>query len=120
MEAPSNSWVNLTMLFCAPVPSVLYAVYLQTGCTPEQHAIHIDGGMAGARGAFWSHHWHDLSCAVGYQMPFLMANLLFFFNVCIGFWVVSLLQKSTWLIDPYWYAPQTPPCSMCVYRSTYL
>ena len=29
-------------------------------------------------------------------------NLLFFWNVAVGFWVVGLFQRSFWLIDPYW------------------
>ena len=34
--------------------------------------------------------------------PFTVVNVLFFLNVCVGFWVVGLLQRSFWLIDPYW------------------
>ena len=34
--------------------------------------------------------------------PFAVVNVLFFLNVCVGFWVVGLLQRSFWLIDPYW------------------
>lgn len=29
-------------------------------------------------------------------------NLLFFANVSVGFWAIGLLQRSMWLIDPYW------------------
>jgi steroid 5-alpha reductase family enzyme len=29
-------------------------------------------------------------------------NVIFFCNVTVGFWVVGLLQRSFWLIDPYW------------------
>ena len=32
----------------------------------------------------------------------MVVNALFFLNVCVGFWVVGLLQRSFWLIDPYW------------------
>ena len=42
------------------------------------------------------------ACAVAIERPFVFANLLFFANVTVGFWVVGLLQRSFWLIDPYW------------------
>lgn len=34
--------------------------------------------------------------------PILTANLIYFLNVSVGFWVVGLVQRSFWLIDPYW------------------
>ncbi|EFJ43874.1 hypothetical protein VOLCADRAFT_65444 [Volvox carteri f. nagariensis] len=40
----------------------------------------------------------DFWCAVGYQEPLLVVNLVFFLNVGILFWFISVLQ----LIDPFW------------------
>ncbi|KAG1354743.1 hypothetical protein COCNU_07G008550 [Cocos nucifera] len=37
-----------------------------------------------------------------YHHPFLLANLLFFFNVDILFWLIGLLQSNNWVIDLYW------------------
>jgi hypothetical protein len=34
--------------------------------------------------------------------PLAAVNLLFFVNVTVGFWALGLLQRSFWLIDPYW------------------
>lgn len=34
--------------------------------------------------------------------PVLFVSLLFLINVSFGFWLISLIQRSTWLIDPYW------------------
>lgn len=34
--------------------------------------------------------------------PISLLNILFFFNVDVIFWIISLLQNSTWLIDLYW------------------
>ena len=34
--------------------------------------------------------------------PLFTVNALFFLNVCVGFWLVGLCQRSFWLIDPYW------------------
>jgi len=44
----------------------------------------------------------DLLCRVGLFHPLLYVNVIFLLNVCVLFWLVSLLQGSTWLIDPYW------------------
>jgi steroid 5-alpha reductase family enzyme len=34
--------------------------------------------------------------------PIWAANLFFFVFVDVAFWLVALVQRSTWLIDPYW------------------
>ena len=35
--------------------------------------------------------------------PLAAVNLLFFVNVTVGFWALGLfVQRSFWLIDPYW------------------
>lgn len=34
--------------------------------------------------------------------PVWTINLLFFLNISLGFWIVGLVQRSFWLIDPYW------------------
>ncbi|XP_057766109.1 uncharacterized protein C594.04c-like [Salvia miltiorrhiza] len=37
-----------------------------------------------------------------YNHPLLLANILFFLNVDLLFWLVGLLQSSHWMIDLYW------------------
>ncbi|XP_052170689.1 uncharacterized protein C594.04c [Diospyros lotus] len=49
-----------------------------------------------------SDHHHDVIWAWSYRHPFLLANLLFFLNVNLLFWLIGLLQSSHWLIDVYW------------------
>jgi len=44
----------------------------------------------------------DSFCLLGLIYPQLFVNIVFFFNVCVLFWLISLFQNSTWLIDPYW------------------
>jgi len=39
---------------------------------------------------------------MGLYHPLVYVNVVFMLNVCILFWLISLVQKSTWLIDPYW------------------
>lgn len=43
----------------------------------------------------------DLSntiCQIGIFYPLWFVNILFFVNVCVVFWLISIVQKSTWLI----------------------
>jgi steroid 5-alpha reductase family enzyme len=34
--------------------------------------------------------------------PVIAANVFFFVFVSLTFWVIALVQRSSWLIDPYW------------------
>ncbi|CAH1440725.1 unnamed protein product [Lactuca virosa] len=34
--------------------------------------------------------------------PLLLANVLFFLNIDVLFWAISLIQSSNWMIDVYW------------------
>eukprot|EP01023_Acetabularia_acetabulum_P015208 TRINITY_DN17375_c0_g2_i1.p2 TRINITY_DN17375_c0_g2~~TRINITY_DN17375_c0_g2_i1.p2 ORF type:complete len:366 (-),score=25.61 TRINITY_DN17375_c0_g2_i1:217-1314(-) len=92
----SNITINLSLLFVAPVPSIVYFVALQNKCSQfsETSGDYDYNGLLSWNWETW--------CRVGLQHPIFMINILFFLNVCIGFWIVSLLQNSTWLIDPYW------------------
>ena len=42
------------------------------------------------------------ACELAIKWPILFANVLFFANVTVGFWLIGLAQRSFWLIDPYW------------------
>merc|ERR1711865_2495 len=44
----------------------------------------------------------DAICTLALRYPIPMANILFFINVSVGFWIVGMIQRSFWLIDPYW------------------
>ncbi|KAI3739314.1 hypothetical protein L2E82_29717 [Cichorium intybus] len=37
-----------------------------------------------------------------YNHPLLLANALFFLNIDLLFWLISLIQSSNWMIDVYW------------------
>lgn len=93
-----HSLVNLALLLGVPIPSVAFAIFLNRGCEESQYHMATASKLAGSAPLSWT----DLACAVGYQHPFLTSNILFFINVCVLFWIISLLQGSTWLIDPYW------------------
>ncbi|GJP32351.1 hypothetical protein CLOM_g16948 [Closterium sp. NIES-68] len=46
--------------------------------------------------------WWWRVVAWGVRRPIGCVCALFALNVDVLFWVISLLQRSTWLIDPYW------------------
>lgn len=41
-------------------------------------------------------------CRFGVEHPIAAVQIIFFLTVTVLFWLVSVVQKSTWLIDPYW------------------
>lgn len=82
----TSTSINALLLVTAPLPSIAVSFASYTLC--RQH----DGNGT------WLVHW-----CKAYQHPLLALNILFFFNVTIMFWIISICQHgSTWLIDPYW------------------
>lgn len=84
---------NLLLLILAPLPAVA-ATRTLFGWFPPG-AIPPDPGLGAIASA-------DLVAAWLLHHPVATVNLLFFGNVCLGFFALALVQRSTWLIDPYW------------------
>eukprot|EP00930_Biecheleria_cincta_P060299 TRINITY_DN45976_c0_g1_i1.p1 TRINITY_DN45976_c0_g1~~TRINITY_DN45976_c0_g1_i1.p1 ORF type:complete len:380 (-),score=31.30 TRINITY_DN45976_c0_g1_i1:43-1119(-) len=78
---------NAVLCAAALVPSYIATWFLFTRC-PHQLADGHLGKLC------------RLNASPGGAIA--MVNLLFFANVSVGFWVIGLLQRSMWLIDPYW------------------
>ena len=72
----TQTLTNLALLILAPAPSFLY--YAHCGANTINQDPH---GLC-----TWSH-----------LHPLILVNVLFFVNVCVIFWVLSLLQGSTWV-----------------------
>lgn len=75
---PSNGQLltNVATLVTAPAPSILFCAVLARVCTgPENLGV----------------------CKVLDQDPLILVNALFFVNVCVIFWGLSLVQGSTWV-----------------------
>ena len=53
-----------------------------------------------------------VACTVYVDRPVLFVNLVYFVVVDVGFYVIYLLQSSTWLIDPHW---QLLPTSIALF-----
>nr|XP_043622575.1 uncharacterized protein C594.04c-like [Erigeron canadensis] len=75
---------NALIAFVAPLPSILFYIYFLNHYQNNTHHL---------LSPVWS--W----C---HQHPLILANILFFLNIDVGFWLISLLQSSNWMIDLYW------------------
>ncbi|KAL5719286.1 hypothetical protein ACHQM5_012086 [Ranunculus cassubicifolius] len=51
-----------------------------------------------------------------YHHPLLLSSLLFFINISVLFWVISLIQTSHWMIDLYW---TVLPVMLSIYYATH-
>jgi steroid 5-alpha reductase family enzyme len=84
---------NGLLLLLVPVPGVVATRalfhYFEPGAIPDDPGL---GGVesVATAAAFLLHH------------PIVWVNLVFFCNVCVLFWLLALVQRSSWLIDPYW------------------
>lgn len=67
---------NLVLLITAPAPSILFCVYCAYACTRSD--------KSGA-------------CIPTELHPLVLLHALFFLNVCVIFWLLSLVQGSTWV-----------------------
>ncbi|XP_058105157.1 uncharacterized protein C594.04c-like [Magnolia sinica] len=77
---------NTLIAFLVPIPSIaFYLTFLQESQHPSSSHAHLE------------HLWKWCS-----HHPIFLANLLFFFNIDILFWAISLIQSSNWMIDLYW------------------
>ena len=88
---------NAALLVLASAPAVLAYVAVLRGC--DWDTAKRAGGVP-----TWPMPTHSatLWCAWSHEHPFWLANLLFLVCISLFFWLISLVQGSTWLIDPYW------------------
>ncbi|GIL75832.1 hypothetical protein Vretifemale_5547 [Volvox reticuliferus] len=90
---------NILLIFLVTLPAIYFHRQLHFGCSADQHTRPLAAMWTGdLRTLVTSDFW----CALGYQEPLLAVNLVFLLNVGVLFWFISLLQGSTWLIDPFW------------------
>jgi steroid 5-alpha reductase family enzyme len=84
---------NALLALLVPIPAIA-AAWLLLDWFPAG-AIPADPGWAGVVDA-------DSCAAALLHHPVVAANLLFFVFVSVAFWGIALVQRSSWLIDPYW------------------
>ncbi|KAG9142260.1 hypothetical protein Leryth_007689 [Lithospermum erythrorhizon] len=77
----ANNFKNATIAILTPIPSIIFFLYFLKYFNTNNIS------------PTWT--W----C---YTRPFILANVLFFLNVNVMFWIIGLLQSSHWMIDVYW------------------
>ena len=95
-ERPLRSRANLLnalLVATVPIPAIVAAWVLFHWFLPGR--IPADPGWAGVVDA-------DGLVAWLLHHPLIAANLFYFVFVDLAFWGIALLQRSSWLIDPYW------------------
>lgn len=108
---------NFLLFVAVMVPSLLFVQKANTVCSevyPDLETFHSNE-------ASWSEFAQDILgfgsssgnpapidkirspvCYAYLRYPIFTVNVLYVLNVAVMFWLVGLLQKSFWLIDPYW------------------
>ena len=89
--------VNIIQIFVVAIPAIYLARLIYNKCT-------YDPLIASQESRDWK--WDERMiiksfsdfCYVGIYHPILMVNYIYFFNVNVLFWILSLIQNSTWLI----------------------
>ncbi len=81
---------NALLCLLALSPSFIATWVCYTRCPPEATAT-----LPFATAA-------EAACGIAMGCPLAFANILFFVNVSVLFWLIGLVQRSFWLIDPYW------------------
>lgn len=85
--------VNFALTLWVPIPAIVCASWLFGWFPPG--AIPADPGLVWPASA-------DQAAALLLHHPVVAANLFFFVFVDVQFWLIALVQRSSWLIDPYW------------------
>jgi hypothetical protein len=85
--------INAILLVLVALPAVLYGAALSYGWGGPQGVPEAAALAEGPPQVFNLSWW----LALGYHKPLLAANLVFFLNVDVLFWVLSLIQGSTWV-----------------------
>jgi len=100
------------LLLAVPLPSIslvwlLYSHGPSTNCSiaSSDWSVSIPSGVASVLGLSQGSGLvvdANQVCHWAMAHPLALLNVLFFLNVDVLFWIISLFQGSTWLIDPYW------------------
>lgn len=82
--------VNFVICFGVCIPPAFLLYHLLSRCPTANHDD-LDEKPVEAQ-----------ICDIFLNQPVLFVNLVYFVWVDIGFYLIYLLQESTWLIDPHW------------------
>lgn len=100
--------LNALLMLGVIVPPALLTAQLRRICPALGLAAAARGTWAEMLERVLRQLWHErglsegLVCEIYLGQPLLLVNLLYFAVVDVGFYLIYLLQGSTWLIDPHW------------------
>lgn len=107
--------LNALLMLAVIVPPALLTAQLRFACAGESPPPAADAWGLGVEwlGRLAGHpaellalpagsHDAAISCQLYRAHPLLLVNLFYLVIVDVGFYVIYLLQGSTWLIDPHW------------------
>jgi hypothetical protein len=86
---------NICLLHTVAVPIVFLGFHVLFDCSPTKFSP-ITSPLLDS--LISTPNVMDLTCRVGLYHPLVFVNIIMFFLVCVVFWLISLYQKSTWLI----------------------
>eukprot|EP00030_Apusomonadida_sp_AF-17_P006746 a685827_81.p1 GENE.a685827_81~~a685827_81.p1 ORF type:complete len:363 (+),score=130.97 a685827_81:31-1089(+) len=96
--------LNFALIFAVALPAVLFTSSMSASCECQTSAINfaftaraqctVAAGISSPNAEFL--------CQAASLHPLALLSVIFLLNVSVLFWLVSLVQGSTWLIDPYW------------------
>mmetsp|Transcript_17909 Transcript_17909/g.50452 ORF Transcript_17909/g.50452 Transcript_17909/m.50452 type:complete len:448 (+) Transcript_17909:3-1346(+) len=92
---------NAILMVLAGVPLVLAYYWFLENCDSEGVSP-AERPLEGAVFDLQTLTTPEAVCEYGIRYPAAFANVLFFFGICVLFWILNIVQGSTWLIDPYW------------------
>jgi len=94
-HSSAKNILNAALVIFGALPTVGIAVWVLS-CNPTPNNGNVDD-LHTMKEAYESSFRSLL-----YWSPLFLINFVFFINVDIIFYIIGLLQRSFWLIDPYW------------------
>jgi steroid 5-alpha reductase family enzyme len=91
---------NALLLLMSAVPVLLQYSYFLSYC--ENNRINNNPGNSFLTGYDQNVNFTQNLCKFGVSYPAYFLHILLVINLDLWLWILSLLQNSTWLIDPYW------------------
>ena len=90
----AHNALNAILTVAVALPAVYAGNLVATDCYTNASGLHTGPltSLTDTTNAF---------CRLGLNHPIAFVNLAFFLNVCVLFWIISLLQGSTWLIGEF-------------------
>jgi hypothetical protein len=108
-HSPLANATNAALIVLVAIPAVWFGHYFVHACPARDGATIVDWEWGSAGKWLTREQWCELA-----ERPLLAVNVVFMLNVCVLFWLISLVQRSTWVGaagGPAHGAPcPAPPC----------